>query len=133
MWAVVALCAPVAAAEVLTLTTANIDEETAAGGGMFVKFYAPWCGHCKKLTPTWDQLSEADLGSVRVGRTDCTLYADVCKKFAVAAYPTLLFFSPSDDSKIYRYSVRCSQRLACCSVMPYVSGAMSRAHGHSTK
>ena len=94
----------VARAEVVTLDESNMDTELATGTGLFAKFYAPWCGHCKKLSPVWDELGEQDLDGVRVGRVDVTRSNELRMKYAISAFPTLLFFAPADNGKIYRYS-----------------------------
>jgi len=82
----------------MELTPENWDAET-AGKKVFLKFLAPWWGHCKKLKPTWDRLikefekSETSL----VADVDCTAGGkDLCQKFEIKSYPTLKYGNPSD-------------------------------------
>jgi protein disulfide-isomerase A1 len=64
---------------------------------VLVEFYAPWCGHCKKLAPIYDQLAEAfaQVPSVLIAKIDATAngYPDVVD---VNGFPTLYFF-PSNN------------------------------------
>lgn len=64
-------------------------------GMWFVEFYAPWCAHCKRLHPVWDQvghsLSDSNL-PIRVGKLDCTRFPAVANKLGIQGYPTILFF-----------------------------------------
>ena len=57
-----------------------------------IKFYAPWCGHCKKLAPTWDKLAEElkDVKNVEVGKFDAT--ANEFPGVEVRGYPTLKLY-----------------------------------------
>lgn len=40
------------------LVAKNFDEIVNQDKDVLIEFYAPWCGHCKKLTPIYDELGE---------------------------------------------------------------------------
>ncbi|GJJ07568.1 hypothetical protein Clacol_001771 [Clathrus columnatus] len=44
---------------VYTVVSSQFEEIAAdINKDVFIEFYAPWCGHCKRLKPTWDSLGE---------------------------------------------------------------------------
>jgi protein disulfide-isomerase-like protein len=79
------------------LTVDNFDELT-HDRTVFIKFYAPWCGHCRAMADDWAKL-EADWAGHAVGlvaEVDCT--ADdgqpLCEDFEVQGFPTLVYGDP---------------------------------------
>jgi protein disulfide-isomerase A1 len=77
------------AAAVRTVVGTTFDDEVLAKGrDVLIEFYAPWCGHCKKLSPTWHRLGEtfAAVPSVVIAKMDAT---------ANGASATVLYFARS--------------------------------------
>jgi thioredoxin domain-containing protein 5 len=87
----------------IELTEKNFATQTATGN-WFIKFYAPWCGHCQKLAPTFEELARAleHDTTVSIAKVDCTVYRPICKDFDVKGYPTLLWFE--GGKKVDKYS-----------------------------
>lgn len=78
----------------LILTPENFEQTTQDVKPTFVKFYAPWCGHCKKMKPDWDKLASVmDSGKITIADVDCTESGkDICSSENVQGFPTLKIF-----------------------------------------
>lgn len=73
-------------------------------GDTFIKFYAPWCGHCQKLAPAWDELAKAfeKDDQVKIAKVDCTQHQAVCQEHEVKGYPTLAYFRAGSKQETYK-------------------------------
>lgn len=92
-------------ADVVVLTDATYADKLKEQDTLwFVKFYAPWCGHCKNLAPTWEQLGKALEGEagVEVGSVDCTTSKATCTKADIRSYPSLKVFFNGEEVKKYQ-------------------------------
>ena len=54
-----------------------------------IEFYAPWCGHCQRLTPEYETAAENLKGLVKVGAVDCDddKNKPICGRFSVQGEP----------------------------------------------
>jgi len=78
---------------VLVLTDENFDSTITENEFVFVEFYAPWCGHCKRLIPEYEALATHFKDTkVKIAKVDCIEEEQIATKFNIMGYPTLKFF-----------------------------------------
>ena len=86
--------------DVTVLTDANFADET-DGKDAMLEFYAPWCGHCQALKPTYKELGTRLAGAdVVVGAMDATANSPP-DGYDVQGYPTLIFKTASGKTTSY--------------------------------
>ena len=64
-------------------------------GSWLIMFYAPWCGHCKRLMPIFDEFAESQLNSLNVGRVNCDegSNSNLCTAYDLQGFPTVVYIN----------------------------------------
>jgi len=73
---------------------------------VLVEFYAPWCGHCKKLAPEYEKLGQTFMGEeeVVIAKYDADKHKGKGGKYGVTGFPTLLWFPKDKKSDPVKYT-----------------------------
>ncbi|XP_011027509.1 PREDICTED: protein disulfide-isomerase [Populus euphratica] len=88
---------------VLTLDHSNFNETVSKHDFIVVEFYAPWCGHCKKLAPEYEKaasiLSSND-PQVVLAKVDANEDAnkEIASQFDVKGFPTIVILRKGGKS-----------------------------------
>ncbi|KAF9387038.1 hypothetical protein CPB97_003035 [Podila verticillata] len=96
---------------VSVLTDANFDAEVLnSGKNVLVEFYAPWCGHCKNLAPTYESVAQDFLSekNVVIAKVDATEEKGLGDKYEIQGFPTIKFFAA--DGSVENYEGGRSER-----------------------
>ncbi|KAL1887234.1 Protein disulfide-isomerase erp38, partial [Ceratocystis pirilliformis] len=87
---------------VIDLVPSNFDDVVLKSGKpTLVKFFAPWCGHCKTLAPVYEELAagyeHAD-DKVQIAKVDADAERTLGKRFGIQGFPTLKWFDGVSDT-----------------------------------
>lgn len=80
-------------------TNSNFAEILASDKPIMVDFWAVWCGPCRMLSPTVDDIAEQYEGKVEVVKCNVDVCQDIAIKYGIRSIPTLIFFKNGEIAK----------------------------------
>lgn len=84
----------------IKLTKFNFaDEVLSSDLPVIVDFWATWCGPCKMIAPTIEELSNTLDGKAKVGKVNVDEEMELAVEYKIEVIPTLLFFK---DGKVMK-------------------------------
>lgn len=81
----------------LEFTDQNIKEYINSGKPVVIDFWAEWCGPCRMVGPSIEELSKEYDGKVVIGKLNVDEHVDTPNEYGIRNIPTILFFK---DGKV---------------------------------
>eukprot|EP01001_Neometanema_parovale_P009120 NODE_5369_length_952_cov_121.188179_g5153_i0.p1 GENE.NODE_5369_length_952_cov_121.188179_g5153_i0~~NODE_5369_length_952_cov_121.188179_g5153_i0.p1 ORF type:complete len:273 (-),score=53.33 NODE_5369_length_952_cov_121.188179_g5153_i0:73-891(-) len=89
---------------VVILDDSNYNRWIKAQDLALIKFYAPWCGHCKQLAPEWDSAASTLASSnlpVKLAKVDGDKNPDAAQANKVSGFPTIVAYKKGKRFEVY--------------------------------
>lgn len=84
---------------IVDVTTSTWDTEiTQSQGIVMVDFWAVWCGPCRMIAPSVEELAKEYSGKIKVAKLNTDDNPDVASRFKIMGIPTVIFFK--DGQKV---------------------------------
>ncbi|MGL4607670.1 MAG: thioredoxin [Eubacteriaceae bacterium] len=82
-----------ASEKIVSIDMENFDAEVLSYDGVvMVDFWAEWCGPCKALAPTLDEIAEELPEGMKVCKVNVDENQALAQQFRVMSIPTVVFF-----------------------------------------
>jgi thioredoxin 1 len=84
---------------VLEVSTATWEKEVINSSGIvMIDFWAEWCGPCRVVAPSVEELSKEYAGKVKIMKLNTDENPEIASKYKIMGIPTLMFFN--DGQKV---------------------------------
>ncbi len=78
----------------ITITNANFEAEVLKSPiPVLLDFWAPWCGPCKMISPTIEELAAEYAGRVKIGKINVDEDNSLAEQHRVSSIPSLFVYN----------------------------------------
>ncbi len=78
---------------ILTATSSTWDKDVLGADGLvMVDFWAVWCGPCRIIAPTIEELAKNYAGKITVAKLNTDENPEIASKYKIMGIPTVIFF-----------------------------------------
>lgn len=82
---------------IVEVTTSTWDQEVLGAPGLvLVDFWAVWCGPCRMIAPTVEELAKEYAGKLKVCKLNTDDNPDIASRYKIMGIPTLMFFKDGE-------------------------------------